>query len=75
MQASGGTINNKYGFAGCFNMTTCDSTNAEANAVAYWGCKSMQQNKASAATPYYLSYADSGTSNACADTAAGGYNS
>jgi hypothetical protein len=42
----------------------------------FYGCKSVQQcNSTGDSNPYSASYADSGTSNACADTAAGGYNS
>lgn len=44
-----------------------------------WGfsnCHSVQQCKSSGDdTAYFLSYADSGTANACNDTSAGGYNS
>jgi hypothetical protein len=37
----------------------------------------MQQNSHGTCTTaaYYISYADSASANACADTAAGGYNS
>lgn len=40
-------------------------------------CKKCQQNSVVSASTakYFQSYADSGTANACADTAAGGYNS
>jgi len=42
----------------------------------FYYCTSVQQCKSGGdSIPYSGSYADAGTSNACADTAAGGYNS
>jgi len=55
------------------------SCNSDSNVCApsltgFENCRSVQQCRSIGdTTPYYLSYADSGTSNACADTAAGGY--
>jgi hypothetical protein len=66
----------KAGFSYCSNMTTCLSDNSGTDSIGYFSCKSMQQNKSlNNETPYSVCYADAGTSNAVADTAAGGYNS
>lgn len=66
-------------FQGCSNICACSSSsNTSGSSLAYgfYNCTSVQQCKSTGDdTAYYLSYADSGSSNACADTAAGGYNS
>jgi hypothetical protein len=57
-------------------VETVTNTATPANAAGFDTCKKCQQNRViTASTKYLDSYADSGTSNACADTAAGGYNS
>jgi hypothetical protein len=63
------------GFSLCINITCCNSYNN--SSYGFNGCKSMQQNKSTGNTTanYNTCYADAGTSNAVADTAAGGYNS
>jgi hypothetical protein len=72
-----------YGYILCTRVVGC-STDSNAAALTdeygYAYCKSVQQCKSSGdSIPYGTgatqSYADAGTSNACADTAAGGYNS
>lgn len=69
------------GFYGCYNVSVSLASGVTSVAGASYGlgfsgCKSLQQCKAtSCGTAYSSSYADSGTSNPCADTAAGGYNS
>ena len=69
------------GFDSCNSVTACAGVGTSAGVGVGYGflnCKKMQQNKpngASKTATYSVSYADSGTANACADTAAGGYNS
>ena len=67
------------GFDTCTRLIGCTGTGTGTGyGYGYRGCKKMQQNKAGSASTtatYNTSYADAGTSNACADTAAGGYNS
>lgn len=80
MTASGGATNQGIGYNQCLNITNCGTTNAAANSIGYASCKSVQQCKSTSNASHYgtgatQSYADAGTSNACADTAAGGYNS
>jgi hypothetical protein len=70
-----------YGYNSCTNITVSSSlTNtAGTTEIGFLNCKSVQQCKTDDANKYGAgvgqSYADAGTSNACADTAAGGYNS
>ena len=70
-----------YGFNGCTGVVLCGGQGLASGSgvgYGYFGCKKMQQNKASGASKsatYNTSYADSASGNACADTAAGGYNS
>ena len=75
--ASAPATDSMASFQSCNNMTACLSLSNTAitGAIGFVSCKSMQQCKSNDASPYVLSYADSGTANACADTAAGGYNS
>jgi hypothetical protein len=75
MKAAGAATLVKAGYDTCTNITVSESNSAEANAIGFWGCYSMQQNKATAATPYNTCYADAAGLAAVADTAAGGYNS
>jgi len=69
------------GFDSCNSVTACAGVGTSAGVGVGYGflnCKKMQQNKpngASKTATYSVSYADSGTANLCADTAAGGYNS
>jgi len=69
------------GFSGAKRVTDCvaDSVTATGGGSGYGfrACKSCLGNKSTNNTTaaYYVSYADAGTTNACADTAAGGYNS
>jgi len=78
---SGTGFGSAYGFDACTSLTSCFGDGyAVATGVGYGfhACKKMQQNKARSASTtatYNVSYADSGTANLCADTAAGGYNS
>jgi hypothetical protein len=60
--------------------STSGNTTVSGVNTGYYICKSVQQCKSSGDTVSYgtggsQSYADSGTTNPCADTAAGGYNS
>jgi hypothetical protein len=68
-----------YGFYSCIQVTNCTGTGTgTGNGYGYRGCRKCMCNKAGGASTtstYNTSYADAGTSNACADTAAGGYNS
>jgi hypothetical protein len=69
-----------YGFLTCTILTNCSgsaSTGTSGLGYGFNGCKKMQQNSHGTCTTaaYYISYADSASANACADTAAGGYNS
>jgi hypothetical protein len=81
--ASCSSINNQssathVSFYSCLQLTTCVSSGNSGTTtdIGYDSCKSVQQCKSSGdTTGYYISYADAGTTNACADTAAGGYNS
>ena len=79
--SGGSSSGNGLGFASCVGVTLCAGQGLAAgsgNGYGFNGCTKMQQNKASAASKtatYTTSYADSGAGNACADTAAGGYNS
>jgi hypothetical protein len=66
------------GFSACVCIIGCAGVGIGTTGYGFHGCKKMQQNKplsASTTATYNTSYADAGTSNACADTAAGGYNS
>lgn len=65
-------------FNTCSNLTTCYAqynVSTSSTETSFENCRSVQQCKALDTTKYTTSYADSGTANACADTAAGGYNS
>jgi hypothetical protein len=71
-------------FLNCINMSVCSTEDNDAIGgspqYGFYSCRSVQQCKSVGdTTPYGTgasqSYADSGTANACADTAAGGYNS
>jgi hypothetical protein len=71
-----------YGFSACTRMFDCLGQGVNAGAGPGYGfanhCHGMQQNgpyAASKTATYVLSYADSAEGNACANTAAGGYNS
>lgn len=74
-----GTGSAIYSFYQCTRVTvssTATNVSALSNEYGYYTCSSVQQCKsADDSNPYTTSYADAGTSNACADTAAGGYNS
>lgn len=66
--------NSLTGFNACNKITSCFSTG---NTIyGFYNCKTMGFNQSSSNTTanYNTSYADSGTANAAADTAAGGYN-
>ncbi len=68
------------GIEGCKRVDSCIIDDISGYGAGYsYGlrsCNKCQQNKVTnTTTPYSNSYADAGTSNACADTAAGGYNS
>lgn len=68
---------NYVGYDRCARIAVSTSY-SNAGAVTEKGfasCNSLQHCYSDDTVPYDLSYADSGTSNACADTAAGGYNS
>jgi hypothetical protein len=76
----GGSTGDTAGFYNSSFITNCDGGGQNSGAGAGYGfnaCKGMGFNHCDAykTAKYNLSYADSGTSNACADTAAGGYNS
>jgi hypothetical protein len=72
--ATKGATKYGYGYTGCKNITNVYATGNDATGII--GCRSVQQCRSTAnGTNYSSSYADAGTSNACADTAAGGYNS
>lgn len=61
------------GFINVNGLTGCTAEDCNRG---FYGCSSMQQNNTSGNTTNYTNcYADSGTSNPVADTAAGGYNS
>jgi hypothetical protein len=69
-----------YGFYACTGVILCAGQGLSSSGTGYgfYSCHKMQQNKPSGASKtstYSASYADSGSTNACADTAAGGYNS
>lgn len=63
----------QYGFADCTNLTVCRVYSNTSFNRGFLDCKSCQQNKSDIG--YTTCYADAGTSNAVADTSAGGYNS
>ena len=79
--ATGGGGNAGSAFYNCTGLTLCSGQGLNPGAgpgYGFNGCHKMQQNKAGAASKtatYNASYADAGSGNACADTAAGGYNS
>lgn len=69
-----------YSFSSCTRVGLCstsgNTTPGGGARIGFTSCRSVQQCKSSGdATAYNASYADSGTANPCADTAAGGYNS
>ena len=69
------------GFNSCSGVINCAGQGLAAgagNGYGFYACKKVQQCGASGASKtaiYNTSYADSAVANACADTAAGGYNS
>ena len=64
---------NGNGFAQCLKITACYALSNKA--YGFINCKGCGFNTSTSnGTAYSTSYSDSGTSNACADTAAGGYN-
>ena len=71
------------GFSTCVGLINCSGRGLNAGAGTGYGfsnCKKVQQcypktGAASKTATYNASYADSAAANACADTAAGGYNS
>jgi len=67
--------NKTTGYVSCHNITA--SYALSNSTYGFLGCNSMGFNKAASNTSgnYSTSYADAGSGNACADTAAGGYNS
>lgn len=73
-------LGNVYGFITNLRLSVCSTYNNSAatvtdNEYGFYDCKSVTHCKSSGdSVPYSISYADAGTSNACADTAAGGYN-
>jgi len=72
-------LNNAVGIMGmglCTNNIVNDISST-GGGYGFADCKKCQQNIASSCTSgsYFNSFSDSGTSNACADTADGGYNS
>jgi hypothetical protein len=72
---SGGIGN---GFLSCTVITNCTGSGTGSSyGYGFADCKKMQQNRHGTCTTaaYNTSYADAGMSYACADTAAGGYNS
>lgn len=78
--STGSTSGVNTGMSGCNSVIGCRMTATNPGAgtgYAFGSCKKMQQNvNTSSKTGGYTScYADSGTANAVADTAAGGYNS
>lgn len=79
---TGGTFaSNGLGFQSCVGVVNCSGIGVASGSgagYAFLGCTKMQQNSPSGASKtatYNTSYADSAAANACADTAAGGYNS
>jgi len=68
---------NYNGYVSDNNITCSSSTSNTGSSVekGFYSCKSVQQCTTDDTTKYDESYADSGTTNACADTSAGGYNS
>ena len=68
-----------FGFDRCTNIINCTGTGTgtgNGDGVGFDNCKKCQQNTATGTTAKYnASYADSGTSYACADTPNGGFNS
>ena len=68
------------GFYASSDITSCYSyaytTNSASNPLyGYDACNRMVKNNKDASCLYNASYADAGTANPVADTAAGGYNS
>jgi hypothetical protein len=78
---AGNGTNDCHAFINNISVVLCEgsATNSSSGAgYGFKGCKKMQQNRgnpASKSANYDTSYSDAGTANACADTAAGGYNS
>lgn len=68
-----------YSYLECVSLAVCRTYNNAStlgNEYGFNTCNSVQQCKCVGdSNPYTASYADSGTANPCADTAAGGYNS
>ncbi|MFA6336171.1 MAG: hypothetical protein WCX48_11605 [Bacteroidales bacterium] len=63
------------GFSVCNNIVACESSSNTGTTTGFSWCKSVQQCHSDDDTKYSSSYADAGTSNACADTPNGGFNS
>jgi hypothetical protein len=76
-KSSGHAAGQYIGFSHSNNISVCESSGNTGTSIeiGFTDCRSMQQNHTDDTTKYNDSYADAGTSNACADTAAGGYNS
>jgi hypothetical protein len=78
--SGGSAAGNGNGFYNCVGVVLCRGKGLAPGGMGYGfiGCTKMQQNApngASKTATYNTSYADAGAGNACADTAAGGYNS
>jgi hypothetical protein len=74
---SGHIADDYAGFLFSKNISICESTDnsGSGSELGFSDCKSLQQCHTDDAIKYNNSYADSGSSNACADTYQGGFNS
>jgi len=74
-----GASANIYSFNYCKRLSVCSTASNSSSLSIEYGydnCNSVQQcNSTDDSNPYTASYADAGTTNACADTSSGGYNS
>jgi len=75
-QTNGDATSSLVGFNFCKKITNCLSNNSGTYTYGFITCKSVQQCMSiNNNTAYHLSHADASGAQACADTAAGGYNS
>jgi hypothetical protein len=71
----GSSIRSYFGCIRIVASNTYSNIATLSTSTGFFGCNSVQQCRSTDSNPYQNSYADAAGTQACADTAAGGYNS